>query len=113
MPDTATSGATVFTCPLSSCRWTQADLQAEGAGYIGMLATEQLLREHLSSHDLTEWVAEVVNLHDVMVRVVQELGERGRIGHSLLTGAMATRANLAREECIEWIGHAIKGDADG
>ena len=33
-----------------------------------MLATEQLLREHLSTHELVEWVAEVVNLHDVMTQ---------------------------------------------
>ena len=42
--------------------------------------------------------------------VAAELDEHGRIGHSLLTGAMATRANLAAVECIEKIGRAIKGD---
>ena len=124
------SRVTVFRCPLSKCAWThdsspgpgedpRALASVFGPGVFAAIAAQQRMAEteaaiqaHLSGHALIEWVTEVVNLHDVMTSVAAELDERGRIGHSLLTGAMATRANLAREECIERIGHAIKGDSD-
>jgi hypothetical protein len=101
-------GVAVFHCPLSACRWTRADDQPPGM--LGALAAEAAIQAHLSGHTLVEWVTEVVNLHDVMTSVAAELGEEGRIGRTLLTGALPTNANIARRECIERIGRAIKGD---
>jgi hypothetical protein len=108
--DTATgiSAMPVFICPLSACAWTT--VQPPAGGTLAIAATEKALRDHLSGHDLTEWVSEVVALHDVMIKVAKELDANGRIGSSLRTGAMATRANLAAVECIGWIDHAIRGE---
>ena len=109
MADTLPGGTTVFSCPLSKCGWTQAEICG---GIIGMAATEQAIRDHLSTHDLVEWVTEVVNLHDTMAAVATELDENGRIGRTLLTGSYPTAANVARNECIRRIGRAIKGEPD-
>jgi hypothetical protein len=78
----------------------------------GVRATEAKIQSHLSTHDLVEWVTEVVNLHDTMTAVAAELDENGRIGRTLLTGSYPVAANIARRECIQRIGRAIKGDPD-
>ena len=104
------SGTTIFSCPLSKCDWTHPEI---AGGILGAAATEEVIRAHLSAHDLAEWVAEVVNLHDAMTAVAAELDEDGRIGRTLLTGAYPVNANIARRECIKRIGRAIKGSDRG
>lgn len=72
MSEDTTPDATVFTCPMSKCRWQHTHL---GGGIIGSAATEKTLHDHLSAHDLPEWVAEVVRLRGLLVSVIEDLAE--------------------------------------
>lgn len=127
MTETWTPGATIYHCPLSKCDWhyrlpegdewrniqapepetlrwapgTPATDVIAAVDRQRMLAVESILSAHLATHTTPEWVTEISRLNGIMAAVARNLADDGRIGHSLLTGAMATRANLAREECLD------------
>jgi hypothetical protein len=120
-------GTTTYHCPLSTCKWQYTlpegdewrDIQppdpealrwAPGTPVTDviaaidrqrMLAVESVLSAHVATHTAVEWITEISRLNEIMAAVARDLADDGRIGHSLLTGAMATRANLAREECLD------------
>ena len=117
------AGTTVYHCPLPECGWTLAQPPPDPAAPVAVITgetldeaisrvsmaimrewyaeAEQALEAHLSTHTALEWVTEINRLTGIMAKVALDLADSGRIGRSLLTGAMATRANLAREECLD------------
>jgi len=123
------AGTTVWHCPLPTCEWTFAqappDPNAPAPAVAGATldesislsaftivrewyaAAEVVLEAHLATHTTLEWVTEINRLTTIMAKVTNELADTGRIGSSLLTGALATRANLAREEAMDWLREGI------
>jgi len=115
------AGSTVYSCPLPECGWTlnpddpdpasaavaTAALKGSVSHTPGEMMTaiakaiDKALEAHLSTHTTLEWVREIARLSGIVGKVAAELADDGRIGRSLLTGARATRANLAREECLD------------
>jgi hypothetical protein len=126
-------GTTIYHCPLPVCEWTFTQPPPDSSwpvipvitgesldGAIGRAAgaimrewyaeAEEALEAHLSTHTTLEWATEINRLTGLMAKVALDLADGGRIGRSLLTGAMATRANLAREECLDLLREGIASE---
>lgn len=117
-------------CPLPECSWACDEpppdpgaapvpgsgapdgvAAAIGAHVTGMLirqatAAEALVKSHLETHSLLEWVTEINRMTGLMGLVALELG--GRIGQlTALVAAPGSPAAEGRTECLEWLRQGI------
>jgi hypothetical protein len=68
------------------------------------VATEAIVKAHLETHPLLEWVAEVQRLNGIRANVARELGPESPIGAMISTAA--SRESLAAvswRACLRWL----------
>jgi len=108
-----------LSCPLPDCTWVydepspwplmgtakpDATPDVLAAMFMRSARSEEIVRSHLETHSLLEWVQEIQRLNGIRANVTRELGPDGPIGVMISVAASHdSPAAVSWRACLDWL----------